>query len=144
MGMRMTRLTLSDVQGRLREVKGVVQGVDAELGEIALEGAVEMEQYIATRGIVEGKAGRIESEDMINAVDFKKVASGATFSTWTFGWTDTFEKYFGYQESGFRHYLSGEAIPAMHALKDASDTARDRLKEVGGDIVTRAAHKFGR
>jgi hypothetical protein len=90
--------------------------------DVTKEGADLMRQYIETRGTPKsGKAGRIESAEMLNAVQ-SAVHRNPKSVRGEFGWGVSggpHEKYFDYQENGFRHWRSGENVPPMHAQLDA-------------------------
>jgi len=129
MGVRMTQLTIADMQLGARNALQTIRSVDSDLEHIARQGAQEMQSNI----------DRIDSRDMIDDVGYKKVASGATFSTWAFGWVDRFQKYYHFQEGGFVHWRSGKEIAGMHALKDATEEARATLKRASAQIVEKAA-----
>lgn len=77
---------------------------------------------------------RFETGQMVNAVKSRMLESSNTKASGVFGWLDTQEKYFLYQDKGFRHWITGENIPAMNALRDAYTHAisvvEKRLKEV--------------
>jgi hypothetical protein len=51
-----------------------------------------------------------------------------------FGWLNVQEKYFVYQDKGFKHWITGDRIPAMNALRDGYTQAmmvvQKRLKEM--------------
>lgn len=92
-------------------------------------GAERMREIIRTSGTAKsGKAGRIESEKMLNDVSAGEARRTQTGVAGNFGWGlkgDKAEDYFFYQEGGFRHWISGEMIPPMHALLGASVAARE-------------------
>lgn len=101
-----------------------------EAAERAAEfGAAKMRQYIKSRGTAKsGHEGRIETEKMLEAVGAGEARRTQTGVAVNFGWGvdgDKPEDYYAYQERGFRHWISGEFIPPMHALLDASVQARE-------------------
>jgi hypothetical protein len=51
-----------------------------------------------------------------------------------FGWLYQQEDYYVYQDKGFRHYITGEQIPAMNALRDAATFARVTIEKRLRDI----------
>jgi len=63
--------------------------------------------------------GRIDTGEMLKSVDSKIVQSGKGRTVGEFGWLNNQEEYFIYQDKGFRHWISGESIPAMNALRNA-------------------------
>lgn len=90
--------------------------------EVTDEGADLMRQYIRTRGTEKsGKEGRIETGTMLDEVE-SAVHRNPKSVRGEFGWGvagGLHEKYFDYQENGFRHWRSGENVPPMHAMLDA-------------------------
>lgn len=143
MGVRFSRANaIDDLTGRVARVPAAIASVDKDLAELAAASAEEMKGYISTRGTEysrsQGREGRIDSGEMINDVTFRKIPiPDPTVHIWEFGWIDTFLKYFKYQEEGFNHVYGGSVI-GMFALKDASTTARDRIRVLGGVILRRA------
>lgn len=142
MAVRWSRANaIDDIEERIRRLgTDALKSVDSDLEHLARESAQEMQQYIASRGTAKsGKTGRIESEEMINDVSYRKIpATSPKVHLWEFGWVETWYKYFKYQEEGFNH-VGGSSVPGMFALKDASTTARDRIKELGPLILQKAA-----
>jgi hypothetical protein len=51
-----------------------------------------------------------------------------------FGWLDQQEDYYVYQEQGFTHWITGDKIPAMNALRDAATFARVTVEKRLRDI----------
>lgn len=77
---------------------------------------------------------RFETGKMVNAVKSAMLESSNTKASGVFGWLNTQEEYFVYQDKGFRHWITGENIPAMNALRDGYTQAiivvQKRLKEM--------------
>lgn len=77
---------------------------------------------------------RFETGKMLNAVDAKMLEVSSRKSKGVFGWLNTQEDYFVYQDQGFTHWITGDKIPAMNALRDAYTHAislvEKRLKEI--------------
>jgi len=77
---------------------------------------------------------RFETGKMVNAVKSAMLESSNTKASGVFGWLNTQEEYFIYQDKGFRHWITGEKIPAMNALRDGYTQAiivvQKRLKEM--------------
>lgn len=149
MGIRTSRANaISDFTGKLKMVPSVLRSVDGDLGRLAEESAQNMQQNIATRGTAysasQGRAGRVETENMINAVTFRRYPkAGPTVFLWEFGWIEQWEPYFKYQEEGFVHIGSGN-VEGMFALRDASTEARDRIFLIREMILAKAAKTIGR
>lgn len=62
--------------------------------------------------------GRIDSGDMLNNIDVQ-FQRGEKQSRAVFGWVKTYENYYKFQEEGFVHWISGEEIPGMFAIRDS-------------------------
>lgn len=95
-------------------------------------GADLMEAHIKTRGTVKsGKRGRVETGKMLSNVDYEMFRKGDTLiGRW--GWLDNWEKYFLYQENGFKNAWSREDVAPMHALFDSFLRQREEfLGELG-------------
>lgn len=119
------------VSSPFRAIKGVTENFDME--QLVSDAADLMRRLIMTRGT--GKVwsrpgpsgrtgsfpGRVDSGDMYSAVAHAVSGDGRRGE---FGWLDNQEPYFLYQEDGFRHWISGEHIPAMFALQDAGAAAQ--------------------
>lgn len=77
---------------------------------------------------------RFETGKMVNAVDAKMLEVSSRKSKGVFGWLNTQEDYFIFQEKGFTHWITGDKIPAMNSLRDAYTHAvtlvEKRLKEM--------------
>lgn len=77
---------------------------------------------------------RWEIGKMFGAVKSAMLESSNRHAKGEFGWLDIQEDYFIYQDKGFRHWITGETIPAMNALRDGYTHAvtiiEKRLKEI--------------
>lgn len=77
---------------------------------------------------------RFETGKMVNAVDAKMVEVSNQKSKGEFGWLKLQEDYFIFQDQGFTHWITGDKIPAMNALRDAYTHAitvvEKRLKDM--------------
>lgn len=101
-------------------------------------GADLMEAYINTRGTVKsGKRGRVETGNMVSKVDYEVFKQGTTLiGRW--GWLEHWEKYFLYQENGFRNAWTREDVAPMHALFDSFLRQREEfLSELGKRLKRR-------
>lgn len=98
--------------------------------DVTKEGADLMRQYIKTRGTEgSGKEGRIESGTMLDQVDsqvFRNPRSVRGEFGWGLNGKDA-KDYYHYQEDGFRHWISGKNVPAMHAQLDAFMKMREKF-----------------
>lgn len=112
--------------GRIPEQ--ILESLEEPAEDIAREGANLMREYIRTRGTEKsGKAGRVESGDMLRFVRHRVDRDGKNKLRVRWGWLATRRAYFRYQENGFVHYQSGETIPPMHALLDSYMQQRDKI-----------------
>lgn len=101
-------------------------------------GAELMEAYIKTRGTVRsGKRGRVDTGHMLDTVDYETFKQGTTLvGRW--GWLDSWDKYFLYQENGFKNAWTREDVAPMHALFDSFFRQRDEfLSELGKRLKRR-------
>lgn len=97
--------------------------------EAAREGAELMREFIRTRGTAKsGKAGRIETEEMLRRVKSKVDRDGKGKIRIQWGWLSGRRKYFRYQEQGFRH-VSGQDVEAMHALLDSYIQTSEKVSD---------------
>lgn len=105
-----------------------VQGV---LDDVADAAVSQMQQIIATTpsAIVPGKADRIDTGTMHDAVDRDKVQRGRNVRSVRFGWVNEKEDYFIDQEEGTGDKTSGgfNNITPMHALRGSFLWARDEV-----------------
>lgn len=146
--------------------------------EVAKFGSERMKEYIEQRGTPFSKAaqsaginmgpGRKRTGNMYDSVDYR-VETGDVKISAAFGWLRNFEKYFSFQESGFKNiYIAsytgsgklrvggGQPIvrknpfggfkntPGMFALRDArADTAAEvpKIAKKYKDRITRRAKK---
>ena len=125
-------------RGDLRKLRMRIENLPEEaldeaeqiMEDITKEGADLMRQYIRTRGTPDsGKMGRIESGTMLEEVEHA-VHRNPKSVRGEFGWGvdgGLHEKYFDYQENGFRHWLSGKNVPPMHAQLDAFIKMREKF-----------------
>lgn len=79
---------------------------------------------------------RYDAGWMRNAVKARMKERSATRAAGEFGWLDKQEDYYIYQDQGFTHWITGEKIPAMNALRDAATYAKvtieKRLRDIFG------------
>lgn len=113
------------------KIRGIPEDMLEDLEPLLLRtvdtGADLMEAHIETRGTVKsGKRGRVETGRMLGAVDSEVFKRGTTLvGRW--GWLNEWEKYFLYQENGFRNAWSREDVAPMHALYDSFFHQREAL-----------------
>lgn len=102
-----------------------------ELGQIAEEagefGSKTAQSYTLTRpGAKTGKAGRVDTGAMVEALRWKPVSFSADLIEVQYGFVDEYEAYMGMQTiTGFRHNRSGEAIQPTFALRDSIGPTRE-------------------
>lgn len=113
--------------------------------QISIEGQEMVYTFIETRGTDRewsraynnrGPApsqhkGRIASHGMHNAVERKSRKVNRNTAVASFGWLDHFEEYYGLQEIGFEHHLTG-TVPGMYAMRDSSDLMMKRAEDLIG------------
>lgn len=108
------------------------------------EAADLMRYYITSRGArTSGPGGRYETGHMYDSVKSEVRNWGPNKIEGRFGWLDTQEDYFGYQEAGFHHGSYAAAVGAgqddsvdtrkwiegMYAQQDAADWAIREVEE---------------
>ena len=102
----------------------IEEGATDALEQAMDDGAESMRHHIKTRGTAKsGKAGRIESGDMLKDVK-ARVYPGTDKGNQVgrFGWLDNRENYYGFQEGGFEH-VNGGSVEGMYAIVDAAEMA---------------------
>jgi hypothetical protein len=123
-----------DIESRYRRLRADIQDAMREAMD---EGAKLGKAIIEVSGTAKsGKRGRIETGAMRD--DFSSdVKVSSRDIEGRLGWVNNFLDRYGYQESGFRHYLSGEMIEGMRALSLASDRTWDMFTERCDQAVRR-------
>lgn len=117
----------------VRWYKGKVEPLEraneAAMEQAAKEGAELMKHYISTRGTAKsGKAGRIETRNMLNAVTHEFTTRGSGKTQANFGWLKQREEYFALQEGGFEH-SPGVTVEGMYAMTDSGEETFRDLRE---------------
>lgn len=132
----------------------IASGSILDRAEKALEEALEkgedaMREAISTRGT--GKTwqkpwggrsgsipGRVDSGDMLDDVDSKILERTNDTVSGQLGWDDNSPLYYQLQEGGFNHWITGEQVEGMMALRDAADIAKRSLiadlQDIGKDL----------
>lgn len=105
-------------------------------GETAEFGARTAQSYTASRpGATTGKAGRIDSGTMIDALRWEPVSFSPTLIHTRYGFVKEFKDYFKYQTvTGFRHNRSSRYIGPTFALRDSIDPTREYGLRAGRNI----------
>ena len=108
--------------------KGIVQniekGADEGLKEVSTTGENLIRNFIYTRPArTSGPSGRYRSGGMFNSVSSRDAKGKSNF-----GWLSDVKPYYLYQEGGFTHYGSGEAVAGMYAVSDAADITFEEFK----------------
>lgn len=125
------------------KVADVESAMAEELEQFAEDGAFMVLENIETRGTGktwqkpwEGREGsspgRSHTGRMMKGVDYDfNPATKGGKTTAKFGWIkpSQIEDYFGYQEGGFDHAITGEHIEGMYAVVDAYELAKLELEE---------------
>lgn len=139
MGAKWARGTLDMRARNMQNIHGKVRNrIVDNMQRIASEGAEEMEQNIETRGtswshyranvLGRGTEGRHDEGVMVGAVDHR-VTSHPKAVNAEIGWLDEFQDYFRTQELGLG------VVEPMFALRDAANTMKDRLRDMGPEII---------
>lgn len=116
------------IEGLPDELKGDVADL---IDDATIRGEELMGAFISTRGTrTSAGPGREETYNMRDKVSHTQATEIDGKIVGTFGWSaQDAEDYFFYQENGFRHWISGENIPPMHALLDSFIRASEEWKE---------------
>lgn len=97
------------------------------INDITASGASDMREFISTRGTGwNGHQGRIDTGHMLESVNSDSAQTEGRSVKGSYGWTQAAEDYFYYQEAGFNH-VNGKKVPAMHALLDSFNKAREEF-----------------
>lgn len=125
---------LSIVRKRVDEAWNDLRAVNEEAAEF---GAKTAQSYTASRpGATTGKAGRVDSGNMIDAIRSRPVSFSADLIVSQYGFVDEFEAYFRYQTvSGFSHNRSGDMIQPTFALRDSIGPTRDYAVRAGNAVT---------
>lgn len=112
------------VRRKISEIQDLVE-------DAAEEGKNIAQHNVETRGTAKsGKRGRIETRQMLDAIDAETTHRDKRSVKSRFGWIKEFKDYFGYQEEGFEH-INGVNVEGMYAITDAGDEV---LKNLERDI----------
>ncbi|MCK9599205.1 MAG: hypothetical protein M0R66_02695 [Candidatus Omnitrophica bacterium] len=117
------------------EVKKLDTRIEQVADEVASEGEAMVKESIGTRGTGKTWArtyykrgtarsgsypGRVWTGEMQGDIE-SEVASTPEAIVASYGWTNNYEDYYGLQEGGFDHEVTGEHIEGMFAMADAAD-----------------------
>lgn len=128
-------------RGDIRKLQARIENLPEELLDMAEDimedemriGAEQMRANIrkadTPTSIAEGRQGRVKTGQMLEDVEhnverFRRSVKGE------FGWGvngGRYEKYYDYQEQGFKHFRSGKDVAPMHALLEAFMNTRERF-----------------
>lgn len=112
-----------------KKIKGVDDILEDTAFYAATTGKQETKKNIETRGTVKsGKAGRIETGAMRDAVTSDVRRIGNEHHRAEFGWITHMPEYARYQERGFVH-SGGEKVEGMYALSDAAEVTMVRARQ---------------
>lgn len=139
--------SLADFGNRRKVINQVEQAMEeaTEKGERALK------EFVATRGTGKtwkfpsfdtGRAGstpgRIDSGDLQGDARGRVTEVTQSRVTGELGWDENSPFYYRLQELGFQHWITGEDIEGMMALRDAADIAKRSLiadlQNIGEDL----------
>jgi hypothetical protein len=107
-----------------------------DLDAIVKQAAERMQYIIGTINNTASGPGRVDTTLMIKSVKYRVIIDGGNL-VGEFGWLDTQEMYFLYQEKGFTNWLTGREVPAMLALMDAGIEAREQFVRQLRDAIKR-------
>lgn len=138
-GSSVTLSGFAELEARLDPQRLMDQIQDIAEESLA-DGKRDMEASIKSRGTGKtwqkpwgGRAGsfpgRVDSGDMLDAVEGRVTRRTTTRVEGILGWPDGSPDYFRFQEAGFRHIMAGADVAGMMALRDASDSMRADLLE---------------
>lgn len=121
MGVVWRNRDLRDLETTIRAIPDtVMERLEPAIKEASREGARLMREYINSRGTgYRGHRGRVESGKMLEQVSntAERVDSTRLQARW--GWIKDRERYFLYQENGFRSTMTQQDVAPMHALLDS-------------------------
>jgi len=136
--MASINVNASGMDALLASVRRQVESKWEAQGEAAAEagrfGAKTAQSYTATRpGATTGKAGRIESGSMIDALRTKPVSFSPSEIHVQYGFVDEFEAYYKMQTiTGFTHNRSGKTISPTFALRDSIEPTKAFARDAAG------------
>lgn len=121
MGVVWRNRDLRDLETTIRAIpERVMENLEPAIKEASREGARLMRDFINTRGTgYRGRRGRVESGKMLEQVSNTAERVGSTRLQARWGWIKDREKYFLYQENGFRSTMTQQDVAPMHALLDS-------------------------
>lgn len=126
--------------------------VEQVADEVASEGEAMVKEFIGTRGTGKTWArtyyrrgvarsgsypGRVWTGEMIGDIKEEVVKTSDAIIA-SYGWLDNYEDYYGLQEGGFDHEVTGEHIEGMFAMADAADYTEQSVKQK----MRAALHEF--
>lgn len=126
-------------------INGATKQIAEAVSVAVTDGASVMKQNIMTRGTNRDwgkdwpsrahgrKSGsttaRYDTGEMVNSVQSTMTDVSPSHVSGEFGWLYNQQDYFIYQDYGFVHHLSHQAIPAVNALRDAYTHAIEKVKQ---------------
>lgn len=107
------------------------RGAAAEAAEF---GAKTAQSYTKSRpGATTGKAGRVETGEMVGALRFREISFGPDLVRYQYGFVDEYELYYRAQTvTGFTHNRSGNTIEPTFALRDSIGPTNDFARGAAG------------
>jgi len=139
MGITMTRTFGHMMNTNRRKFSELTTRLTQDMGQAIQVGVEAAQQVVDTSGTTKsGKAGRIVTGDMRKELASKTTKASNTMVEGEYGWLEETPFYWLYQEYGFKHYLSGELIVGMFALRESSEVAWaefNRLADISIGVV---------
>jgi len=141
MGVTMTRTFENLGTGLRKQFSELTTRLTHDMEKAIQVGAESVQHVVDTSGTTKsGKAGRIIKGDMRKEVDSRITQASSTMVEGEYGWLEQSPFYWLYQEYGFKHWISGETIKGMFALRQSSDIAWaefNRLADISVKVVFR-------
>lgn len=134
-------VTTNALDGLMASIKKQVEDKWRDFGKAAEEaaefGAKTAQSYTLTRpGAKTGKAGRVDTGAMVDAIRWKPVRFSMDLIETQYGFVDEYEDYFKYQTvTGFHHSRSGEMIAPTFALRDSIGPTGEFARNAGRSMA---------
>ncbi len=125
---------LAIVRKEVQETWGKLREVNREAAEF---GAQTARSYTRSRpGATTGKAGRVASGAMVNAIRHRQVSFSDDLIKSQYGFIEDYDEYMRFQPvTGFRHNRSSRYIAPTFALRDSIEPTRGFAVDAGRSAV---------
>ena len=131
--------TVSNAGELFRWIRGEIDDVSKNavrlVEDVIQAGERDTRYFTLTRPSAKsGKAGRVETERMADAIISRMESTGPAVIRGAYGFLDDQEEYFKYQTvTGFTHNRSGEYIAPTFALQDAYEGTKQMVDRAIAD-----------